>query len=129
MLTLGRSLEDMLPYLAALVGSDEAAASLAQLDPQLRRRRTFEAMTRLLLRESLNQPVLLLVEDLHWLDSETQAWLHLFSDRVASARLLLLVNYRPEYQPAGAVKPITPNCDSIRWSRGGARAAYGAVEE
>ena len=61
-------------------------------------RRTFEAVTRLLLRESLNQPVLLLVEDLHWLDSETQAWLTLFSDRVASARLLLLVNYRPEYQ-------------------------------
>ena len=97
-LTLDRSLEDTLPYLSALVGVDEAAASLAQVDPQLRRRRTFEAITRLLLRESLNQPVLLLVEDLHWLDSETQAWLHLFSDRVASARLLLLVNYRPEYQ-------------------------------
>ena len=42
--------------------------------------------------------MLLLLEDLHWLDSETQAWLTLFSDRVASARLLLLVNYRPEYQ-------------------------------
>ena len=41
--------------------------------------------------------MLLLVEDLHWLDSETQAWLTLFSDRVASARLLL-VNYRPEFQ-------------------------------
>ena len=40
--------------------------------------------------------MLLLVEDLHWLDSET-AWLNLFSDR-ATARLLLLVNYRPEYQ-------------------------------
>jgi predicted ATPase len=97
-LTLDRHLEDTLPYVAALVGVEEAAASLAQDDPQLRRRRTFEAITRLLLRESLNQPVLLLVEDLHWLDSETQAWLTLFSDRVASARLLLLVNYRPEFQ-------------------------------
>jgi predicted ATPase/class 3 adenylate cyclase len=97
-LTLDRSLEDTLPYISALVGVDAAAASLAQVDPQLRRQHTFEAITRLLLRESLNQPVLLLVEDLHWLDSETQAWLHLFSDRVASARLLLLVNYRPEYQ-------------------------------
>ena len=97
-LTLDRRLEDTLPYLSALLGVAEAAAALAQVDPQLRRRRTFEAITRLLLRESLNQPVLLLVEDLHWLDSETQAWLTLFSDRVASARLLLLVNYRPEYQ-------------------------------
>jgi predicted ATPase/class 3 adenylate cyclase len=96
-LTLDRHLEDTLPYVAALVGVAEAEASLAQLDPQLRRRRTFEAITRLLLRESLNQPVLLLVEDLHWLDSETQAWLSLFSDRVATARLLLLVTYRPEF--------------------------------
>jgi predicted ATPase len=89
MLTLDRHLEDTLPYLAALVGVEEATAALAQVDPQLRRRRTFEAITRLLLRESLNQPVLLLVEDLHWLDSETHAWLTLFSDRVASARLVL----------------------------------------
>jgi predicted ATPase/class 3 adenylate cyclase len=97
-LTLDRRLEDTLPYVAALVGVEEAEASLAQFDPQLRRRRTFEAITQLLLRESLNQPVLLMVEDLHWLDSETQAWLSLFSDRVATARLLLLVNYRPEFQ-------------------------------
>src|SRR6266508_1263259 len=97
-LTLDRHLEDTLPYVAALVGVEEAAAALAQVDPQLRRRRTFEAITRLLLCASLNQPVLLLVEDLHWLDSETHAWLTLFSDRVASARLLLLVNYPPEFQ-------------------------------
>jgi predicted ATPase/class 3 adenylate cyclase len=97
-LTLDRHLEDTLPYLSALMGVTEAAAALAQDDPQLRRRRTFETVTRLLLRESPNQSVLLLLEDLHWLDSETQAWLSLFSERVASARLLLLVNYRPEYQ-------------------------------
>jgi predicted ATPase len=97
-LTLDRRLKDTLPYLLALVGVTEATAELAQINPQMRRRRTFEALTRLLLRESLNQPVLLLVEDLHWLDSETQAWLQLFSDRVATAQVLLLVNYRPEYQ-------------------------------
>jgi predicted ATPase len=97
-LTLDRRLEDTLPYVSALVGVAEAAATLAQLDPQLRRQRTFETITRLLLRESLNQPVFLLVEDLHWLDSETHAWLTLFSERVATARFLLLVNYRPEFQ-------------------------------
>jgi predicted ATPase/class 3 adenylate cyclase len=97
-LTLDRSLEDTLPYVSALVGVAEATAELAPIDPQVRRRRTCEAITRLLLRESLNQPVLMLVEDLHWLDSETQAWLTLFSERVATAHLLLLVNYRPEYQ-------------------------------
>jgi len=103
-LTLDRRLEEMLPYIAALVGVAEASTTLAQLDPALRRRRTFEGITQLLLRESLNQPVLLLIEDLHWLDSETHAWLSLFSERVASARLLLLVNYRPEFQHAWGSK-------------------------
>src|SRR5712691_597332 len=56
----------------------------------------------LFVRESLNQPVLLMMEDLHWLDRETQAWLDLLSEGVATARFLLLVNYRPEYQHAWA---------------------------
>jgi predicted ATPase len=68
------------------------------MDAQIRKRRTFEAVKRLLLRESLNQPLMLLFEDLHWLDSETQAFLDLLSESVATARILLLVNYRPEYQ-------------------------------
>jgi hypothetical protein len=56
-----------------LLGDAEATAQLAQMDPPLRSRRTFEAITRVPLRESLNQPLLLLIEDLHWLDSETEA--------------------------------------------------------
>ena len=58
----------------------------------------------MLLRESLKQPLFLLVEDLHWLDRETEAWLNLLSERVATVRLLLLVNYRPEYQHAWGSK-------------------------
>src|SRR6266446_7601420 len=104
LLTLDRSLEDTLPYLLALLGDAEATAQLAQMDPPLRRRRTFEAITRVLLRESLNQPLLLLIEDLHWLDSETEAWLQLLSERVPTAPILLLVNYRPEYQHAWGSK-------------------------
>src|SRR5262249_31055859 len=71
-LTLDRSLEDLLPYLFSLLGIEDPAASLQQMDPQIRRRRTFEALKRLFLRESLNQPLLLIFEDLHWIDSETQ---------------------------------------------------------
>jgi class 3 adenylate cyclase/tetratricopeptide (TPR) repeat protein len=97
-LALDRSLEDTLPYLFALLGISEPTSSLPQMDPQLRRRRTFEAITRLLVRASLNRPLLLLVEDLQWLDSETEAWLHVLSERVATTRILLLVNYRPEYR-------------------------------
>jgi predicted ATPase len=51
-----------------------------------------------LLRESLNQPLLLVFEDLHWLDAETQAFLLALSENIATSRILLLVSYRPEYQ-------------------------------
>jgi len=52
----------------------------------------------LVLRESLNQPLIVTIEDLHWVDAETQAFLDLLADAIANARVLLLVNYRPEYQ-------------------------------
>ncbi len=97
-LTLDRSLEDTLPYLFFLLGIAEPTSPLHQMDPQIRRQRTLEAIKRLLLRESLNQPVLLVFEDLQWMDAETQAFLSFLSESIASARVLLLVNYRPEYQ-------------------------------
>src|SRR5205823_6124007 len=98
-LMLDRSLEDALPYLFALLGIEDPTASLQQMDPQIRRRRTFEALKKLFLRESLNQPLILIFEDLHWIDTETQGFLDTLSESVASARILLLTNYRPEYRP------------------------------
>ena len=98
MLELDRSLEDTLPYLFALLGIEEQPSPLQQMDPQIRRRRTFEALKKLFLRESLNQPLILIFEDLHWIDSETQGFLDVLSESVASAKVLLLVNYRPEYR-------------------------------
>jgi tetratricopeptide (TPR) repeat protein len=68
------------------------------LDPLQRRRRTLDAVKRLLLRESQRQPLLLVFEDLHWIDSETQAVLDGLVESLPAAQLLLLVNYRPEYQ-------------------------------
>jgi predicted ATPase len=97
-LRLDRSLEDTLPYLFALLGIEEQPSPLAQMDPQIRRQRTFEALKKLFLRESLNQPLVLIFEDLHWIDNETQGFLDVLSESVASARLLLLTNYRPEYR-------------------------------
>ena len=68
------------------------------LDPPQRRRRTLDAVKHLLLRESQVQPLLLVIEDLHWIDSETQALLDSLVDSLGSARVLLLVSYRPEYE-------------------------------
>jgi len=97
-LTLDRSLEDTLPYVFFLLDIAGPSSPLHQMDAQIRKRWTFEAIKRLLVRESLNQPLLLIFEDLHWLDSETQTFLNLLSDSVATARILLLVNYRPQYR-------------------------------
>jgi class 3 adenylate cyclase/tetratricopeptide (TPR) repeat protein len=96
-LMLDRALEDTLPYLFALLGIVEGDDPLEQMDAQVRKRRTLDAIKRLLLRESLNQPLMVIFEDLHWIDEETQALLNLLTDSIANAKILLLVNYRPEY--------------------------------
>src|SRR5438445_9656478 len=44
------------------------------------------------------KPLMIIFEDLHWIDSETQALLNLLVDAITNARILLLVNYRPEYR-------------------------------
>jgi len=95
---LDRSLDDAVPYVFFLFGLLEAAAPLHQMDAQIRRQRTFDAVKRLLLRETRNQPLLLVFEDLHWIDAETQAFLELLGEGLATARLLLIGTYRPEYE-------------------------------
>jgi predicted ATPase len=97
-LGLDRALEDALPYVFGLLGIQEGDDPLAQMDAQIRRHRTQEALKRIVLRESLNQPLILVFEDLHWIDGETQGLLNLLADSIANARILLAVNYRPEYR-------------------------------
>ena len=95
--TLDRSLEDTLPYLFSLLGIVEGDDPLAQMDGQIKKRRTLEAIKRIVLRESLNQPLMVIFEDLHWIDEQTQELLNLLADSIGTAKILLLVNYRPEY--------------------------------
>jgi class 3 adenylate cyclase len=94
---LDRSLEDTLPYLFGLLGIVEGEDPLAQMDGQIKRRRTLDAIKRNLLRESMNQALMVIFEDLHWIDEQTQALLNLLADSIGTAKILLLVNYRPEY--------------------------------
>jgi class 3 adenylate cyclase/tetratricopeptide (TPR) repeat protein len=68
------------------------------LDPVQRRHRTLGACKRALLRESSVRPLLIVFEDLHWIDSETQALLDSLVESLPMARVLLVVSYRPEYQ-------------------------------
>jgi tetratricopeptide (TPR) repeat protein len=97
-LGLDRALEPLLPPLLALLDMPVEDPAWQNLDPRERRQRTLDAVKRLLLRESQGQPLLVVFEDLHWIDGETQALLDSLVETLGSARLLLLVNYRPEYE-------------------------------
>jgi predicted ATPase len=96
--TLDPALQDTVPALLSLLDALPEDSPFVQLDPPQRRQRTLDALKRVLLRESQEQPLLLVFEDLHWIDSETQDFLNSLVESLPSARLLLLVNYRPEYQ-------------------------------
>jgi predicted ATPase len=83
--------------LLALLDVPVDDASWQALDPRQRRRRTLDGVRQVLLREALEQPLLLAFEDLHWIDGETQALLDSLIDSLPAAQALVLVTYRPEY--------------------------------
>ncbi len=97
-LTLDETLQETIPALLWLLDVLPDDSPFHTFEPPQRRQRTLEVLKRVLLRESQVQPLLLVFEDLHWIDTETQALLDSLLDSLPTARLLLLVNYRPEYQ-------------------------------
>jgi class 3 adenylate cyclase/tetratricopeptide (TPR) repeat protein len=103
-LTLDEALPDTIPALLSLLDALPEDSPFLQLDPSQRRQRTLTALKRVLLRESQVQPLVLVFEDLHWIDSETQALLDSLVESLPAARLLLLANYRPEYQHGWGAK-------------------------
>src|SRR4029453_17463340 len=97
-LNLDELLKPAVPPLLWLLDVPVDDPSWHALDPPQRRQRALDAVKRLLLRESQVQPLLVVFEDLHWIDDETQALLDNLVASLPTARLLLLVNYRPGYQ-------------------------------
>jgi class 3 adenylate cyclase/DNA-binding winged helix-turn-helix (wHTH) protein/predicted ATPase len=97
-LALDETLQETVPALLALLDALPTESPFWQLEPTPRRRRIQEALKQLLVRASQAQPVVLVVENLHWLDTESQAWLDTLVESLPAVPLLLLVNYRPEYQ-------------------------------
>ena len=96
--TLDENLRGALPAFLSLLGVPATDRQWESLGAADRRQRILDAVKHLLLRESQVQPVVLLFEDLHWIDGETQALLDSLVESLPTARMLLLVNYRPEYQ-------------------------------
>jgi class 3 adenylate cyclase/DNA-binding winged helix-turn-helix (wHTH) protein/tetratricopeptide (TPR) repeat protein len=86
-----------LPALLVLLDIPVEEPSWQEFNAFQRRERILAALKRLLLREAQRQPVILVLEDLHWIDSETQAFLETLIDGLASAPVLLILTCRPEY--------------------------------
>ncbi len=86
-------------HLLWLLGVREGAESLAQLSPESVKRRAFETLRSLLLQRSRRRPLVLAVEDLHWIDRSTEEFLTTFVAAVGGARILFLATYRSGYQP------------------------------
>jgi class 3 adenylate cyclase/tetratricopeptide (TPR) repeat protein len=97
-LSLDRVLEPSLPAFLALLDVPIDGDRWVQLEPTERRESTIEAVRRLLLLESRIQPLLLVVEDLHWIDSDSQVVLDTLADSLPRERLMLLFSHRHEYQ-------------------------------
>jgi tetratricopeptide (TPR) repeat protein len=104
LLTLDRSLEPTLAAFLSLLDVPIEDPAWRALDPPQRRRHTLDALKRLLFKESQVQPLIVVFEDLHWIDTETQALLDTFIEGLPTHRILVLVNYRPEYQHGWTTK-------------------------
>src|SRR5713226_7104110 len=138
-LTLAPALGPIVPALLALLDVPVDEPSWQALDPLLRRQQTLDAVKRLLLRESEAEPLVVVFEDLHWIDGETQTLLDSLVDSLPAARLLLLINYRPEYRHGWGGKtyyrqlrldPLPPeSADELLDALLGTDAALGALKQ
>jgi len=96
-LKLDEKLESVLSPLQDLLALKIEDPAYLKLEPMQRRQRVFEAVRALLTRESQERPLVLAIEDLHWIDKTTEAFLDYFVGWLPNTRVLLLLLYRPEY--------------------------------
>src|SRR5215813_3809120 len=91
---VGMDPEESAPYLLQLLGVKEGTASIAVLTPEAMRTRTFDTLQQMSLKGSQQRPLIIEIEDLHWLDQTSEAYLSSLVESVAGAAILLLTTYR-----------------------------------
>jgi len=96
---VGMDAADRAPYLIHLLGIKAPDERLAALESEALMTRTFDTLRDLLVRSSRRQPLVLLVEDLHWIDQTSEAFLGALVERVTAAPVMLVATYRPGYRP------------------------------
>jgi class 3 adenylate cyclase/predicted ATPase len=121
---LDRAVErDAAPLIADLLGLDGTARyGKLGLTPQVQRARTLEALVQQLLDLAARQPVLVVLEDAHWIDPSTLELIEQSLDRLAAAPVLILLTSRPDNQPSLAAHPHVTRLTLNRLSRAGVEA-------
>jgi predicted ATPase/class 3 adenylate cyclase len=99
---LGEDAPRIAPYLKYLLSVDPGDPAVAAMDPGERRSRIFEALRQITLQGSRVRPIVMVIEDLHWIDQASEEFLKFLADSLAAAAVVLILTYRPGYsQPFG----------------------------
>jgi transcriptional regulator with AAA-type ATPase domain/tetratricopeptide (TPR) repeat protein len=115
--TIGMDPSESAPYLLQLLGIKEGTDALAVLSPEAIKARTFDTLRQMSLRGSRRRPLVVAVEDLHWLDTASEAYFASLVESLPGAPILFLSTYRPGYRPPWmersyatqmALEPLSP---------------------
>jgi predicted ATPase len=91
--------DEWVPYLLHLLEIQAGTEELVSVSPETLKAKNFEALWQICLHRSQQHPLILAVEDLHWIDPTSEAFLARLVDSIAGASILVLGTYRPGYQP------------------------------
>gem|GEM_PF-581951 len=95
---LGGELQSASPFLRYLLSIEAGDDGVLRMDAQQRRVKTFEALRNVLLKNATLRPLILVVEDLHWVDRTSEDFLVSLAESVSMAPVLMLLSYRPGYR-------------------------------
>jgi predicted ATPase len=124
---VGMAPDEWAPYLLPLLGLESGTDQLARLSPQAIKARTFETLIQMSVNGSRQRPLVLEIEDLHWIDATSEEWLAALVDRLAGVPILVLVSYRPGYRPRWVDKSYTTQLTLRRLTPGDSRQVLQAV--
>jgi predicted ATPase len=112
-------LEETVPLFGALLSLavPENRYRPLNLSPQLQRQKTLEAIIAIILELAEREPVLFILEDLHWTDPTTLEFLELLIDQTPTASMCVLLTCRPEYQPSWSHRSYLTEVTVNRLSR------------
>ena len=98
MLLLDEGFREVLPIVFDFFGVADPDEPQPNMDPESRQRRLFQVLRKMMKDDELEEPMVILVDDLHWIDGGSELFLQQMAESIADTKNLLLVNFRPEYR-------------------------------